>query len=63
MERDLAPEALLIIRKLYVIEKLARDSGMTPEQRHRLRNEKAWPIWGNCACGSKGTGTQRRRNR
>jgi transposase len=45
MERGLAPEALLIIRKLYVIEKLARDAGMTPEQRHRLRNEKARPIW------------------
>ena len=45
LERGLAPEALLIIRKLYVIEKLARDAGMTPEQRHRLRNEKARPIW------------------
>ena len=44
-ERGLAPEALLIIRKLYVIEKLARDAGMTAEQRHRLRNEKARPIW------------------
>ena len=44
-ERGLAPEALLIIRKLYVIEKLAREAGMTPEQRHRLRNEKARPIW------------------
>lgn len=44
-ERGLAPEALLIIRKLYVIEKLARDAGMTPEQRHRLRDEKARPIW------------------
>jgi transposase len=46
MERGLAPDALLIIRKLYVIEKLARDAGMTPEQRHRLRNGKARPIWG-----------------
>jgi transposase len=45
MERGLAPEALLIIRKLYVIEKLARDADMTPEQRYRLRNEKARPIW------------------
>jgi transposase len=44
-ERGLAPEALLIIRKLYAIEKLARDAGMTAEQRHRLRNEKARPIW------------------
>jgi len=45
MERGLAPEALLIIRKLYRVEKLARDAGMTPEQRHRLRNENARPIW------------------
>jgi len=45
LERGLAPEALLIIRKLYVIEKLARDAGMTPDERHRLRNEKARPIW------------------
>lgn len=44
-ERGLAPEALLTIRKLYAIEKLARDAGMTAEQRHRLRNEKARPIW------------------
>ena len=44
-ERGFAPEALLIIRKLYAIEKLARDAGMTAEQRHRLRNEKARPIW------------------
>lgn len=45
MERGLAPEALLIIRKLYRLEKLARDAGMTPDERHRLRNEKARPIW------------------
>lgn len=44
-ERGLAPEALLIIRKIYAIEKLARDTGMTAEQRHRLRDEKARPIW------------------
>jgi transposase len=45
LERGLAPEALLIIRKLYVIEKLARDGGMTADERHRLRNDKARPIW------------------
>ena len=44
-ERGLAPEALKIIRKLYVIEKLARDAKMTAEQRHKLRQEKARPIW------------------
>ena len=44
-ERGLAPEALLIIRKLYGIEKLARDAKMSAEQRHKLRQEKARPIW------------------
>lgn len=44
-ERGLAPEALKIIRKLYAIEKLARDAKMSPEQRHKLRLEKAKPIW------------------
>jgi transposase len=44
-ERGLAPEALTIIRKLYAIEKLARDAKMSAEQRHKLRQEKAKPIW------------------
>jgi transposase len=44
-ERGLAPEALVIIRKLYAVEKLARDAKMTAEQRHKLRQEKARPIW------------------
>ena len=44
-ERGLAPEALVIIRKLYAIEKLARDAKMSAEQRHRLRQEKARAIW------------------
>lgn len=44
-ERGLAPEALLIIRKLYVIEKLARDAKMPAGQRHKLRQEKARPVW------------------
>ena len=57
-EKGLAPEWLLIIRKLYAVEKLARllsgqpkrheaarDKNMTPEQRHTLRAEKAKPIW------------------
>ena len=44
-ERGLAPEALLIIRKLYAIEKLARDAQMSAEQRHKLRQDKSKPIW------------------
>jgi len=44
-ERGLAPQALLIIRKLYALEKLARDAKMSAEQRHKLRQEKAKPIW------------------
>ena len=44
-ERGLAPQALLIIRKLYAIERLARDGKMTAEQRHKLRQDKAKPIW------------------
>ena len=44
-ERGLAPQALLIIRKIYAIEKLARDGKMSAEQRHKLRQEKAKPIW------------------
>lgn len=44
-ERGLAPQALLLIRKIYVIEKLARDARMTPDERHRLRHAKARPIW------------------
>jgi transposase len=44
-ERGLAPQALLIIRKLYALERLARDAKMTPDERHKLRQEKAKPIW------------------
>jgi transposase len=44
-ERGLAPQALLIIRKVYAVEKLARDAKMSAEQRHKLRQEKARPIW------------------
>lgn len=33
------------IRKLYLIEAHARDQGMTPEQRQRLRQQLAPPIW------------------
>lgn len=44
-ERGLAPEALLIIRRIYAVEKLAREAKMAAEQRHKLRQEKARPIW------------------
>jgi transposase len=44
-ERGLAPQALLIIRKLYAIERLAREGKMSAERRHKLRQEKAKPIW------------------
>jgi transposase len=44
-ERGLAPQALLLIRKIYAIEKLARDAEMTADERHRLRSEKARLLW------------------
>jgi transposase len=44
-ERGLAPEALLILRKIYAVEKIAREAKMSAEQRHKLRQEKARPIW------------------
>ena len=44
-EHGLAPEALLIIRKIYGIENLARDAKMSVDQRHTLRAETARPIW------------------
>ena len=43
-EHGLAPEALLIIRKIYGIEKLMRDAKMSADQRHTLRAETARPI-------------------
>ncbi|MFM7386058.1 MAG: IS66 family transposase [Betaproteobacteria bacterium] len=44
-ERGLAPEALLVIRRIYAIEKLAREAQMSASLRHKLRHEKARPIW------------------
>ena len=44
-ERGLAPEALLILRKIYAVEKIAREAKMSAEQRHNLRQENARPIW------------------
>lgn len=44
-EKGLAPQALLLIRKLYAIEKAAREEKLTPDKRHALRREQARPIW------------------
>jgi hypothetical protein len=44
-ERGLAPEALPNIRRIYAIEKFARDAQMSAEQRYKLCHEKARPIW------------------
>ena len=41
----LAGEGLALIQRIYRIEKIARDDKLTPEQRQKLRNEKARPIW------------------
>ena len=41
----LAAEGLALIQRIYRIEKLARETKLTPEQRKTLRNEKARPIW------------------
>ena len=40
----LASEALKFYRKLYAIEKEARENNISFEQRHQLRNEKTLPI-------------------
>ena len=34
-----------MIQRIYRVEKIAREAGMSAEQRHRLRNESARPIW------------------
>lgn len=44
-EKGLAPQALLLIRKLYAVEKAAREAKMSPDQRHALRQAQARPIW------------------
>jgi transposase len=41
----LAAQGLALIQKIYRVEKTAREAGMAPEARKRLRDEKAWPIW------------------
>jgi transposase len=44
-EKGLAPQALLLIRKIYAIEKTAREAKLSPAQRHALRQAQARPIW------------------
>ena len=41
----LAAEGLALIQKIYRVEKLAREAKLTPEQRKKLRDERARPIW------------------
>ena len=41
----LAAAGLALIQKIYRIEKVAREMGLTSDQRHQLRNEKARPVW------------------
>jgi transposase len=41
----LAAEGLARIQKIYRVEKMAREAGLTPQQRHQLRQEKERPIW------------------
>ncbi len=40
-----AKYALEVFRKLYAIERQARDYQLTADQRQKIRNEKAKPIW------------------
>ena len=44
-EKGLAPQALLLIRRIYAIEKAARLAKLDAAQRHRLRDTEARPIW------------------
>jgi len=41
----LAAEGLALIQRIYRVEKLAREAKLTPEQRKKLRDERARPIW------------------
>jgi transposase len=41
----LAAEGLALIQRIYRIEKLAREAKLTPEQRQKLRDERARPVW------------------
>ncbi len=41
----LAAQGLTLIQRIYRIEKLAREAKLTPDQRKKLRDERARPIW------------------
>jgi transposase len=41
----LAAEGLALIQRIYRIEKAAREAKLTPENRKKLRDERARPIW------------------
>jgi transposase len=41
----LAAEGVVLIQRIYRIEKAAREAGLTPEQRKQLRDERARPVW------------------
>jgi transposase len=41
----LAGEGVALIQRIYRIEKAAREAKLTPEQRKKLRDESARPIW------------------
>ena len=41
----LAAQGFVLIQKLYRIEKIAREAGMSADARKRLRDDKARPVW------------------
>jgi hypothetical protein len=41
----LAKQGLELIQKIYLIEREARDRGFSPNERKKLRNKKARPLW------------------
>jgi transposase len=43
--KGLAHQGLLLIRKIYAVDKTAREAKLTPEQRKELRDKEAKPIW------------------
>ena len=44
-QKGLAPHALALIRKIYAVDKAAREAKLKPEQRKQLRDKEAKPIW------------------
>lgn len=41
----LAAEGLALIQRIYATEKAAREAKLTPDQRKKLRDERARPVW------------------